>query len=461
MNPRFLTSTTLLTVQILLGASTLMAQKDFEGWIGRFAEKDYHHSLVRVHLVYDRSGVMVNKRLYPNVKVREEAEYLGAIIDRRGLIATYAGDIGIDIQEGQRIGVVVETKDGRNFPARVIGMDHRIDLVLLRVEELKDRPIELSGNLRAKKLHFVRLDTREWDIVTPASTTVQSRMITPEWEMRVSIPRRGKSSPLMRGSFVLDGEGALAGIVTRSTRGRNKKFETYRVLPSQIVRQSVRSIRKAGGNIYAGWLGVQQKVGALHPEIERVLPLSPAKDSGLRPGDRILAMDGLELDNFEDLRMAIRWKGSGTSVTLKLARADNEVEDVLVRLCEKRDKNIWTIELPKVWTDGQVVAEHFKVYKQSVMAPIELGMQLDELSKQLARFLKSPVTKGLWIRGIERGSSAEELGFKVGDVLAEVNGKRIVGYTDMLRVLGDSEARRTTILLYRSGKKVTLQLAFQ
>ena len=57
-----------------------------------------------------------------------------------------------------------------------------------------------------------------------------------------------------------------------------------------------------------------------------ILPNSPAKEAGLQAGDRIIAVDGVEMTATTDVRSAVTGK-EGSTVTLTIRRADGQVRD--------------------------------------------------------------------------------------------------------------------------------------
>ena len=82
------------------------------------------------------------------------------------------------------------------------------------------------------------------------------------------------------------------------------------------------------------WLGIQAGaaeeggVAVLH-----VIADSPADEAGLERGDRILAVDGEEVDSPEELRSAIAGRSPGDEVTLRVVKAgDDEADTVDVRV---------------------------------------------------------------------------------------------------------------------------------
>lgn len=57
-----------------------------------------------------------------------------------------------------------------------------------------------------------------------------------------------------------------------------------------------------------------------------ILPNSPAKEAGLQAGDRIIAVDGVDMTATTDVRSAVTGK-EGSTVTLTIRRADGQVRD--------------------------------------------------------------------------------------------------------------------------------------
>lgn len=95
-----------------------------------------------------------------------------------------------------------------------------------------------------------------------------------------------------------------AGREVRLTVLRNNVRQTFTVTPTGETKFEI------------GDIGVQPKV---HPEIVAVTPGEPASKAGLRPGDVVLAIDGLRDVQHEDLIRYIQ-KSAGRSVSLTIFR---------------------------------------------------------------------------------------------------------------------------------------------
>ncbi len=75
-----------------------------------------------------------------------------------------------------------------------------------------------------------------------------------------------------------------------------------------------------------------------------------------------------------------------------------------------------------------------------------LGVSITTIDAQNAKVIGATVENGALISGVEPGSAAEKAGLKVDDIITEVNGKRIIGASEL----------RNTIGLLGSGDKVNI-----
>jgi hypothetical protein len=82
-----------------------------------------------------------------------------------------------------------------------------------------------------------------------------------------------------------------------------------------------------------GFLGVSSD-GVMVPDqgvrITEVQPGSPAQQAGLQAGDLVRAVDGAELESFDQLRAAVQAKKVGDRVVLDLTRAGQHIRAVVV-----------------------------------------------------------------------------------------------------------------------------------
>jgi Do/DeqQ family serine protease len=90
-----------------------------------------------------------------------------------------------------------------------------------------------------------------------------------------------------------------------------------------------------------------------------------------------------------------------------------------------------------------------------------IGIEVQEITPELAESFKLPSTDGALIAGILRGSPADQAGIKPGDVLLGIAGRPIKDAQDMLeRIAGLSPGQRTQAQIWRSGavQEITLNV---
>jgi serine protease Do len=88
-----------------------------------------------------------------------------------------------------------------------------------------------------------------------------------------------------------------------------------------------------------------------------------------------------------------------------------------------------------------------------------LGVQIDQVSKEVAESLGLAKAQGALVRGIEQGSPADKAGLEPGDIILKFDGKTIDKSTDLPRMVGNTKpGTRSSIQLWRRGSNKELQI---
>lgn len=86
-----------------------------------------------------------------------------------------------------------------------------------------------------------------------------------------------------------------------------------------------------------------------------------------------------------------------------------------------------------------------------------LGMQIQDLTADLAKLFAATVDTGALVAHVERGSSGARLGLRRGDVVVQVDGTPIRNSRDLLEKLQAPMTKRIRVLrIQRDGKFVTI-----
>ncbi|MEO8629994.1 MAG: Do family serine endopeptidase [Betaproteobacteria bacterium] len=88
-----------------------------------------------------------------------------------------------------------------------------------------------------------------------------------------------------------------------------------------------------------------------------------------------------------------------------------------------------------------------------------IGVEVQDITRELADSFKLPDTKGVLIAGVVRAGPADKAGVKPGDILIEVDGKPVPDSSAMLNLVASAEPGKTaTLKLLRNGAPVNVKL---
>jgi serine protease Do len=208
---------------------------------------------------------------------------------------------------------------------------------------------------------------------------------------------------------------------------------------------------KKQGRVVRGWIGVSiqemteelaRKFGLQRTEgvlISDVFSQGPAEKAGLKRGDIILEVNGKKVPGVNQLRNMIAQTPVGSNITMKLRRA-NSVFTVVVTI----------EEMPKDYMEMPSVPE--MVPNKAV--PLK-GLTVTELTSSLAKQMGiAYAEKGVVVLYVEEGSPEAEAGLRRGDIILEVEGKRIRDYSDWKKALKQIRPGSTVLLfLNRKGRR--------
>jgi serine protease Do len=186
-------------------------------------------------------------------------------------------------------------------------------------------------------------------------------------------------------------------------------------------------------------------------EITMVDADAPAGKAGLREHDVILEFNNTAVDGEEQLRRLIRETPPGRTVTLGISR-DGAPMKVNVQLADH--SKVVAQSFPRVMVPAvprlpdtyrnrmDIPGYAFQIQTYSSV----LGVQTENLTRQLGEYFGVKDGEGILIRSVEKGSAAEKAGLKAGDVIIRADNEKLTDRSDLSHILRN----------HRSGGKLTL-----
>jgi len=252
---------------------------------------------------------------------RPESPVSGVIVTSDGhILTTYFNVKGENVQK-----ITATLPDGKRFPAKVVAWDENVDIALLKIEA-KDLPAaKLTDSSKLEQGRFViavgRSEDRVGLTVNTGIVSATDRLDGKAIQIDASLNYGNV------GGALVDIEGNLIGITchisTKSMAGQNSGvgFATpsnkiSEIMPDLISGKVIKRIKKP-------FIGVQASEGAEDvkgAEVASVLPNTPAAEAGMQDKDIIIEFNDKKIENWDQLREAIKECKVRQTVKLKAKR---------------------------------------------------------------------------------------------------------------------------------------------
>lgn len=267
----------------------------------------------------------------------------GVVVSKDGYIVTNSHVIsGAD-------DIIVAFNDGKKAKATVVGTDPESDLAVIKVS--------LTG---LKPLPFKSSEIRVGDVVLAIGNpfgvgqTVTQGIISATGRTGLGIntfedfiQTDAAINPGNSGGALVDASGQLIGINTAIFSRSGGNMGIGFAIPTPLVEQVMNAIIK-DGKVTRGWLGIEVRSNADNPaaitntrgvEVMNVVASGPAAKSGVLKGDVVLSLNGVEMNNPNDLIKYVA-RQSPDSVLNALILRDEKEKQLAIKLGVRPNQSI-------------------------------------------------------------------------------------------------------------------------
>lgn len=314
--------------------------------------------------------------------------------------------------------VMVRLVDGTEYKAQVLGEDANVDLALLKIEPKKKLvPAALGDSSKVK--------VGEWAIaignpfgfdhsLTVGIISAKERTNIFQGEGAAKYQNYLQTDASINhgnsGGPLCNIKGEVIGMNTAISTPNDGSIGIGFAIPINFIKRSVPDLQRAG-KVVAPKLGFfTQDVDA---KLAKALKLpnpkgvlvtdvaagNPAEKAGLKRGDVVLTFDTKPVNNAAELRTRIYEADPGQALTMSVWR-DGKPQGLVVK-----PEYLKAAELSEAWH----------------------GLEVEENNRSKARERGLVLAEGVIVKSVAKGSGAERIGIKAGDLILEINQQRFDG----------------------------------
>jgi serine protease Do len=353
--------------------------------------------------------------------------------------------------------VQVTTDDGKIFEAKVIGTDPRSDLALIKVDGRSDFPfVKLAeGNPRigdwvlAVGNPFGLGGTVTAGIVSARGRDIGNGPYDDFIQIDAPVNKGNSGGP------TFDVDGNVIGVNTAIFSPSGGSVGIAFAIPADTVKKVVAQL-KDKGTVTRGWIGVQ--IQSVTPEIAESLGLKsvqgalvaepqsggPAAKAGIEAGDVITSVNGAPLKDAHELARQIGGLPPGTSVKLSL-------------LHKGAEKTV-TLTLGQLPDQKEARADTGTKNDPAGTEVPRLGLTLAPAGQ-----VAGSGNEGVVVTNVDPSGVAADHGFKTGDVILDVGGKKVGNPNEVRDAIRDAQkdGKRSVLMRVKSGGEGTKFVALR
>ena len=346
--------------------------------------------------------------------------------------------------------VEVTTDDGKIYTAKVIGTDPKTDIALIKIDGRSDFPFVALSAKQPRIGDWVLAVGNPFGLggtVTAGIVSARGRDIGAgpyDDFIQIDAPvNKGNS-----GGPTFDVDGNVIGVNTAIYSPSGGSVGIAFAIPADTVTNVVTQLKEKGA-VTRGWIGVQ--IQPVNADIADSLGLkaaegalvaepqtdSPAVKAGIKSGDVIVSVNGQPVKDARTLARRISALAPGTSVKLGVISQGTE-KTVTVTLGELPREQRQALRGNNESREGAAATDLPR-----------LGLSLAPASK-----VGGAGGEGVVVTQVDPDGPAAAQGFRTGDVILDVGGKRVASPDEVRKAFADARSggKRTILLRLKSGE---------
>ncbi len=338
--------------------------------------------------------------------------------------------------------------DKREFTAKVIGKDAKTDLGLIKIDTKDALPVATLGDSNST-------DVGDWVIaignpfnvgmtVTAGIVSAKGRILGGDYDDFIQTD--ASINPGNSGGPLINTRGEVIGINTAiySRTGANNGIGF--AIPIDMARNVMDQL-KAHAQVVRGWLGVEiqevtadlaQSFGLPKPEGALVASADKegsASKAGIERGDIVLSFNGHPVNDEHELPALVAQTPINQKVPVEVMRNGKRM-NLSVVIGERKEPQVASAKSEEPGGNW--------------------GMQVGDITPEIAQQFHLQTTKGVVIRRVAPDSPAAEAALQPGDVVLEVNHDKVGSVADFVAKAKDAQSKKKSALLLVQRQGATL-----
>lgn len=346
------------------------------------------------------------------------------------------------------IKVTITSHSDQEYQAKVIGLDPQTDLALLKVEA-KDLPFAKLGDSDAIKVgQWVMAIGNPLGLthtVTAGIVSAKGRLLPGLGDVLyqdfiqtdASINRGNSGGPLINMNGEVIGINSL--IFAPSGGNIGIGFSISSNLAQKILTQL-----KEEGKVIRGYIGITC-LPKIDTDVQKLLELKdrkgavvnsvvdglPADKAGLKRYDVIKSINGVPIEDRNDLFFKIAEIEPGTKTIFTIIRDGKEKELEVKPMARESEEE----------------------YEPTASSSGEIGISVQAMTSRIAQRYGYQTENGLVVTEVKRYSEAENKGLEVGDIILEANRKPTNTIDDLEKIVKKTKPGEAILLLVRKESR--------